>query len=405
VPDTVSRFIDKVTQVGDKLLSKVNTNTNDLISNLKEGKKEALIGIGKSALKGIQSGDITGIKAKLNDLMLDIFQEQGGIVPTFPSESNPLDGNVLRDIIIPPDLYGDISPILVSYILEPESSIESIESLVKTTLRDYFGDKVDNAESIYRKISPLIKKVKNGDILDLISKGNLRNTVSTLGGDSLVNQVDSVIDNIESIIGTTRSIQAIPALLKLMNEEKIPTLSKVSTILSCLDLADRISDLVGIAKSPLTYTPKADIPEVFTFFDEIEAVDETLFKDIDTEEGAVSSIYNNYSAKLNPYMDTALVTQQPTCAPPQITNIPSNEIVRTTNGDKDSSLGFITYPKPNKSLSLSEFITMVKESLVDTQFLISINSDTKEQLAPIEKDSFFINAKKYPDTYQVNIYY
>ena len=399
VPDTISRFMGTITQVGDSLFNKSNDDINKLISNLKEGSEETLIGIGKSALNAIQSGDITGVETNINNMLIGILKDYNPITPTFPTQST--DGNILRDIIIPPELYEQIAPSLTKYILEPNSSIESTESLIKNTLRDFLGNKVDDIESLYKRISPLIDKVKKGDILDLLSKGNIRNTVSTIGGQSLVRQIDSVINNIESLIGTARAIEAIPALIKLMNEENIPTLSQVSTILSCLDIADRISDLIGIVKDPFNHKPIADIPNVFDFFD--AEVNESI------SSNSISTT-TSQQGRLNPYMDTAIVSKQVACKSPKKVTIPSDELIRSninvniTDETTKKFIGAVTYPQHIKSLPLSEFIDLLKRELRGT-FTFIINQEIEEVDNLNEKILLLNKAKRYSDTYQINIYY
>ena len=398
IPDSFSRFINNVTQVGDKLIDKISSlNTNDLILNLKQDTRDTLKSIGSSAFEALKNGDLTNLETNLTTLISNIFQTHIGVIPTystFPSIVAPDDGGILRDIILPPYVIKDISPLIVSYIMEPQDSIEDIERLIRSSLEKYFGSDVAKVEEVYKRIKPLVRKVKEGDILDLVSKENIRNTVSTIGGDNLVKKIDGAIDNIESIIGTVRSLEAIPSLLKLLNEEKIPTLSKVSTILSCLDLADRVSDLIGIIKNPLSYKPKSPIPQAITFFD---APTPPSMKDVQTEEGYISSIYTQYSITPNPYMDTLLAQRPSSCfSTPSISNIPLSETIALVPNSSSSS---IDSPPPPSSSSLEEFIKKVKVNLVNKTVTITINQSSSSL-----KDYLDI-LDSYPDSFKILIYY
>ena len=390
--DGISRYLNNISKIGD---IPTLSNINDIIGDLKEDTIDKLIP-SISSIKNITKGDLLKIKGNVDKFVLNILEDvlreaikiedvmdMKPYVPLVPT-----DGNVVNSF------NTRLSKLLVTYIMEPDSSIKEIEELLKEELEVYYKNAIELKDIVIKNISPIINKVKSGDILDLIDTDNLRGLVKVVGGDNTVNKIDGIIDNVESLIGTYRAIEAIPKLLKLLSENNIPTLSKVNTILSCLSLADRVTDVIGIIKSPLSYKPKVDIPKAITFFDEKE---KDLYEDIYTSsDGSISSLYPNSSISSNFYMDTFKVLLSDDCEVSEV-NIPKNEIV--INSKTSFISGNITYPYRRSNVLLIDFIEDVIGDMKEGYtYEVHIDED-------VSFLSFFINNYKDNPLYTLKVYY
>ena len=120
-------------------------------------------------------------------------------------------------------------------------------------------------------------------------------------------------------------------------------------------------------------------------------------KDVQTEEGYISSIYTQYSITPNPYMDTLLAQRPSSCfSTPSISNIPLSETIALVPNSSSSS---IDSPPPPSSSSLEEFIKKVKVNLVNKTVTITINQSSSSL-----KD-YLDNLDSYPDSFKILIYY
>lgn len=276
--DTLSsiweRSLSEISKLeSDQCSEQVNQGLDNIAGQVSS--LSTLIGLGNSAVSVIEKlrqGDsgVPGLSSLIDigcNLMSDSPNIQGAILN--------LADNLIPEIsrYIPSDLEGILQG-------NPDSIFSAIQSLpigdnsllniAKTIASGIIsGDGIDNISSrllstlgesigipFVDSIEPLLKTIQSGNVADLITNGNMSSILNNILGEGSIGRIQGLIDNASAIMGTVEALGAIPDLLSMMNENDVPILTQMTSILGCLDIVNRVGDIIGIASDPLNYVPK-----------------------------------------------------------------------------------------------------------------------------------------------------
>lgn len=168
------------------------------------------------------------------------------------------------------ELVSNISSILnnikQSTLYKEQGLTQEVENQILSEIARLPNSSIQIAKTIYTGLESTINNILQGDIETLIKGSELQNLLSFFIGSSNVSMLNNIrniynkvergvssVNNLiktgEGIIKTGKtlfeSISKIPDLLNLMNNNAIPPLQQVSTVLKCLDLINQSKDLLS----------------------------------------------------------------------------------------------------------------------------------------------------------------
>lgn len=169
--------------------------------------------------------------------------------------------NVLRTTVdkglstILPSEYSSVSlPItnLVSSLVQGEEI--DIKKELRSLLTDItpLRDITAKVEEIYSLVQQVVTDYESGDLTQLLTGVGLQNLLSSILGQSNSQQLQRVFNIIKDSLGVVEAINSLPALLELMREYNVPVLDQIAIALNCLDLFDRLTDLLSSFKGENT---------------------------------------------------------------------------------------------------------------------------------------------------------
>lgn len=127
---------------------------------------------------------------------------------------------------------------------EPVNESEMI-SRISRILAEVTGvNEFNNATNIYGNLRTVIQAASSGDYLSLLG-GSVTNLVSPILGTENAIKMQAVLNTILVGVDVGKTFAKIPELLSLMRDYKIPAIDQISTILSCLELVNKIKSLIS----------------------------------------------------------------------------------------------------------------------------------------------------------------
>jgi hypothetical protein len=141
-------------------------------------------------------------------------------------------------------IYNDVV-IYINKTIEQGVSF-TLEDIIKivNTVEPSIGEAIRKGEEIYNAAVSVVEGFNTGDLEKILESRGLGNLVGMVLGDDIGGIVDKIQDIIASGVGIYRAIEALPQLLGLMDAYGISTLDQIFMALGCLDLFDRLSNLL-----------------------------------------------------------------------------------------------------------------------------------------------------------------
>ena len=287
-----------------------------------------------------------------------------------------------------PEAYTNLSAPLTNLIFKVSKG-ESIElkdeilSLLRqaTPLKDV----VAKGEEIYNFGLAVLEDYKSEDLTQLLTGGNLQALITSILGQSNNQQIQKIFNIIEDGLGVVEAINSLPDLLKLMEEYDIPVLDQISTALNCLDLFDRISDLLvnfkGDSNRSSTARTLENLPRVIQAANSINQI---KFQNNNlTVNGNNSGINSDINSDIDNLSPIELNLNLSRCFKlPKLTVAESTVLI-----DKIEEGGFLYFSVPDllsvqrdieKNVSIGDFIHISVDYFID---------GTLGQLYPYQTDT------------------
>jgi hypothetical protein len=207
----------------------------------------------KPVLSDIFSGSIVGDiidNPTLNNIGKEILSGEDASTVLEKNIRNTIESELLKRL--PGNLKSTI-PTLKNLII----NIQSNKPLDETQLIQDISSALGNitgiedlklANKVYSQIKDVIKVVNGGDLLKLITGTSLEGLVSTLGGNKNKSFITDIFGLLRDTVGTVEAIKLLPELIDLMNQYNIPGLEQINIALSCLDLFNKIRNLLDRVK-------------------------------------------------------------------------------------------------------------------------------------------------------------
>ncbi len=147
--------------------------------------------------------------------------------------------------------------------LLPNVPIDSIRSIVEPLLKNPNNITKDQIETALtgalgnipgigaaaNSLVPTLKLASQGKFSEILTGGGLTSIASLILGSKNGAQVQKISEIFSSGKDLVKSLNSIPALLKIMNSYKIPALNQIAITLNCLDLFNKIKNLISAASS------------------------------------------------------------------------------------------------------------------------------------------------------------
>lgn len=153
--------------------------------------------------------------------------------------------------LLPPSLSsiaGPLSQIIGGVIEGGNVDLRDIDfrGTVEGILREAtpLGDVIDIVNDVEEFTNQLLIDYESGDLNTLLTGPGIRGLLTTILGQNSSGQLNTVFSTIEDVLGIAQAIQALPELLQLLDDYNVPVLDQVSTVLNCLDLFNKIKDLL-----------------------------------------------------------------------------------------------------------------------------------------------------------------
>jgi len=300
----------------DECTEQINQGLDNITSQITN--LSTLIGLGNSAVSVIEKlrqGDsgVPGLSS-----LVDVGCSLMSDTPNIEDAILTLADNLLPEIskYIPSDiaglLEGDTDSIF-SAIQSLPIGDNSIVNIAKTIASGIIsGDGIENISSqllytlgdsiglpILDNIQPLLESIQSGNVADLITNGSLSSIVDNILGEGSIGRIQGLVNNASAIMGTVEALGTIPELLSMMNENDVPILTQMTSILGCLDIVNRVGDIIGIASDPFNYQPKAPVKDIVGQLLNPNEQEDPSIEDIDYEdnpninEGTWNSLIGN----------------------------------------------------------------------------------------------------------------
>lgn len=188
--------------------------------------------------------------------------------------------NVLSQVerVVPPNYLsaaGSIRDIIVDLQRGEPVNQQDLVSRISRVLADVTGvNEFNNATNIYTNLRTVIQAASSGDYLSLLG-GNVTNLISPILGAENATKMQRVLDTILVGVDLGKTFAKIPEVLSLMRDYKIPAIDQISTMLSCLDLVNKIKNLISsieglrdmFKRSASSNTPYSSINPYSSFSD------------------------------------------------------------------------------------------------------------------------------------------
>jgi hypothetical protein len=174
--------------------------------------------------------------------------------------------NALSDVF---SIAGTDNPI--EELLGPNylDAIEPIESLIRQIDssspidREAFKEDLSKAlsslglsdisskiDSVYNRVNPLLTAIEEGRLVDLRDPRTAA-AIDTFLGNNIASQLLEGYQKVQSIIDNVETLTAIPELLEMMDKQDVPLLSRMSLMLSCLDVFNRLKQIASAGEGLL----------------------------------------------------------------------------------------------------------------------------------------------------------
>ncbi len=144
---------------------------------------------------------------------------------------------------------GGIQSILMN--LQTGQAIDSnaLISQISGVLSQVTGlDEIEKATEVYGNLQGLISGIQSGNITSALTGGNLQSLLSTALGAKNAGVIQQSFSLLQNALGTASAFAAVPELMNMMGEYKIPSLNQLANALSCLDLFNKVKSLIDQAK-------------------------------------------------------------------------------------------------------------------------------------------------------------
>ena len=234
VPKVVTNpNISGITSLLSNTINAISPNTqNSTFANLLNNPN--LLNLGQSLLSGNQAN----ISKALNTSVDNILTSQ--LTQTVTNNLGASAASVI------PLLKSVLTQTKVGSNLNASVYINQFSQIINSTLGNNLGTK---ASSIYNDLQGLIKNINTGNVTAILSGGNITDIVSNLLGSNNAGSVSKLLTLTQQAIGTYQALSLLPQVLSLLNNFSIPSLNQVSQALNCLDLFNKVKDLLATASS------------------------------------------------------------------------------------------------------------------------------------------------------------
>ena len=158
--------------------------------------------------------------------------------------------NVLNQVenILPPNYVSaaeNIRDLIVDLQRGEPVNESDMVSRISRILAEVTGvNEFNNATNIYGNLRTVIQAASSGDYLSLLG-GSITNLISPILGTENATKMQGVLNTILVGVDVGKTFAKIPELLSLMRDYKIPAIDQINTILSCLDLVNKIKGLIS----------------------------------------------------------------------------------------------------------------------------------------------------------------
>lgn len=139
---------------------------------------------------------------------------------------------------------SSIGPILNS--LQSGQSIDRAQ--VTQALESALGASGLSSNELVQSLSPLLDNIASGKEINLSDPSVVSSLDSVLGGGK-ASKLLAAYQEAKSIASNIEALTAIPDLLSLMNDRDVPLLSQMGVLVSCLDLFNKIKQIINSFKS------------------------------------------------------------------------------------------------------------------------------------------------------------
>lgn len=140
---------------------------------------------------------------------------------------------------------GNIRDLIVDLQRGEPVNESDMVSRISRILAEVTGvNEFNNATNIYGNLRTVIQAASSGDYLSLLG-GSVTNLISPILGTENATKMQGVLNTILVGVDVGKTFAKIPELLSLMGDYKIPAIDQISTMLSCLDLVNKIKGLIS----------------------------------------------------------------------------------------------------------------------------------------------------------------
>lgn len=155
-------------------------------------------------------------------------------------------------------------------------------------LYDLTGEKsFQKSKEIYEGLEQLIKDTSKGDILKILTGGNLEGLLTNIIDDKSAGEISKVFKVIKSATGLYDSLKLLPDLLTLMDFYKVPAIDQIKTALNCLDLFNKAKSLYdsikGLGNNKNTSSLFESAGRATQLKNTLDSLDDNTLKDISNQ--------------------------------------------------------------------------------------------------------------------------
>lgn len=184
----------------------------------------------QSLSQALFSGDLSQVQSAFGDLVLSQVSQH------LPSEVS--------------GAAGAIQSILMGIKSGESVDSNALIGQIAGALGQITGsEEISRATQIYGSLQGLIGSIQSGDITSALTGGNMQSLLSTVLGARNAGVVGQVFSLIQNAMGTASAFAAVPQLMQMMGEHKIPMISQLASALSCLDLFNKVRNLLSQAQA------------------------------------------------------------------------------------------------------------------------------------------------------------
>lgn len=191
-----------------------------------------------SFLIGVANNFLSGKSINLNVVLNSVIST--GLTKLLPSQYSALVApltSVIEGVIT----TGELDFSEVDFRKTIESVLRSVSPVG--------GEVVDLVNNVEKFTKQIIADYNTGDLNKLLTGTGIRGLLTTILGQGNSGQLDKIFSIVEDTLGIVQAIQALPELLQLLDDYNVPVLDQISTVINCLDLFDKLKDLLDNFKS------------------------------------------------------------------------------------------------------------------------------------------------------------